>query len=92
MEPSRTRFATARGVAVEHVGEPRCDHEVRGALCEPLGVAQRLVLGDLPADEHGADRDHHEDERHSAEVGDQGAADPRIGPHVVSVSHRRPGR
>jgi hypothetical protein len=40
-------------------------------LCDPLGVAQRLVLGDLPADEHGSDRDHGEDQCRGAEVGDE---------------------
>ena len=58
-------------VAGEHLGEQRGDDEVRGALGDPLGVAQRLVLGDLPADEHGTDRDHDEDERRGAEIGDE---------------------
>ena len=89
MEPSRiavrdgaVQLGAAGGVAGEHLGEQWGDHEVRGALSDPLGVAQRLVLGDLPADEHGADRDHDEDERCGAEVGDEGAADPRVGPHL----------
>ena len=70
------------GVAGEHLGEQWGDDQVRGPLRDPLGVAQRLVLGDLPADEHGADGDHDEDERCGTEVGDEGAADPRVGPDL----------
>ena len=69
MEPSRipvrdgsVQLRAARHVAGEHLAEQRRHHEVRGALRDPLGVAQRLVLGDLPADEHGPDRDHGEDQ------------------------------
>ena len=60
-----------RHVAGEHLAEQRRHHEVRGALCDPLGVAQRLVLSDLPADEHGPDGDHCEDQCRGAEVGDE---------------------